>query len=80
MVDVLAKSGKRHPNQTVSEAAYEWAAEFSRNGKRAITVGVVMEAAIDGVTGTYGAGQTIAQRRLARRIVDLGGPPAGDSA
>ena len=75
-VEVLAKSGKRHSSQVVAQAAYDWAAELTRNSPRAITVGVVFEVVIDGLTGTYGGGQPIAKRRLARRIVGLGSPTA----
>ena len=75
-VEVLAKSGRRHSSHEVARAAYEWATELTRNSPRAITVGVVLEAVIDGLTGTYGAGQSIAERRLARRVVGLGGPTA----
>lgn len=73
-VETLAESGQHHPNADVARTAFEWAQQVTRGSKRTVNVGLVAEAIVDGLTGAYGAGQTLAQRRLARRIVELGAP------
>jgi len=69
----LASAGRHHADFQVAEAAYVWARDQSTS-----RVGILMEAVIDGATGSYGgASQSWSRRREALLLRELGVPTNG---